>query len=112
MSRAEKTEQMREYSPAAQVGLLGWLNSVVQQNPNPQQATMLWTMKKGRWDLTCVFVYLPTGIELRLYEGVEFRRTKLCKDGPEVQALAETWHRLLLGNGWEETGTANHLRTS
>lgn len=62
---------------------------------------MLWTMRKGERDLTCLFVYLPTGIELRLYEGVEMRRTKLCKEGPEVQALAATWRTLLLERGWK-----------
>jgi hypothetical protein len=47
-----KAEQMREYSAAAQMGLLGWLNDVLRENPNPQQATMLWTLKKGQRDLS------------------------------------------------------------
>jgi len=40
--------------------------------------------------------YLPNGIDLRLYDGVELRHTKLCKDGPDVYALAEQWRTALL----------------
>jgi hypothetical protein len=49
-----KAEQMRECSPAAQVGLLGWLSDTLRQNPEPERAVLLWSMKKGERDLTCV----------------------------------------------------------
>jgi hypothetical protein len=38
---------MRAYSPAAQVALLGWLTDTLLEEPNPERAAMLWTMKKG-----------------------------------------------------------------
>jgi hypothetical protein len=46
--------------------------------------------------------YLPTGIDLRLMEGEEFRRTQLLRDGPAVQELAEEWREKLLAAGWTE----------
>jgi hypothetical protein len=48
----------------------------------------------------CLAVYLPTGIDLRLMEGDEFRRTQLLKDGPAVEARAEEWRAKLREKGW------------
>jgi hypothetical protein len=98
-----KADQMREYSPAAKIGLLGWLSDTFRENPDPERAVLLWSMKKGERDLTCVPAYVPNGIDLRFYDGVEVRRTQLCKDGPEVQALAEQRRAALLECGWNAT---------
>jgi hypothetical protein len=43
---------------------------------------------------------MPTGIDLRLIEGEDFRRTQLLKDGPSVEARAEEWRTKLREKGW------------
>ena len=40
------------------------------------QETELWRMRKGERELQCVAVYLTTGIDLRLLEAGEIRRTE------------------------------------
>lgn len=67
---------MREWSPAAQVALLKWLSYVVQENPNPSNMIELWRVRKGERELRCRAHYLAIGIDVRLFEGEEFRRTK------------------------------------
>jgi hypothetical protein len=47
-----------------------------------------------------VAVYLPIGVDLRLLEGDDFRRTKLCKDAPEAHELADMWRDALHRSGW------------
>jgi hypothetical protein len=44
--------------------------------------------------------YVASGIDLRLIEGVDCRRTQLCRDGPTIEALAEKWRTALLDVGW------------
>jgi hypothetical protein len=60
----------------------------------------LWRVRKGDRELFCIAVYLPAGIDLRLLEGVDFRRTQLCRTAPDVQALAEDWKTKLIAAGW------------
>jgi putative signal transducing protein len=36
---------------------------------------------------------MPTGIDLRLMEVEDFRRTQLLRDGPAVEARSEEWRR-------------------
>lgn len=102
----EKAAQMLHYTDAAQLGLLKRLDDVLREDPHPQRATMLWTMRQGPRDVTCVFVYVPTGVELRLYEGVELIRATLRNTGPDVQSLAESWRSALLENGWTDIAAA------
>jgi hypothetical protein len=40
------------------------------------------------------------GIDLRLMEGVDFRRTQLAKNANTVTARAEQWRDALLERGW------------
>ena len=51
----------------------------------------LWRVAKDGRELRCLAVYMTTGIDLRLMEGEDFRRTQLLKDGPAVEAKAEEW---------------------
>ena len=44
--------------------------------------------------------YMPSGLDLRLMLGDDFRRTGLHKDAPSVQARAEEWRTALLKRGW------------
>jgi len=48
--------------------------------------------------------HLPIGVDLRLLEGDDFRRTKLCKDAPEAHDLADKWHAALIDIGWNTKG--------
>jgi hypothetical protein len=41
--------------------------------------------------MRCIALYLPTGIDLRLMQRDEFRRTQLLRDGPALQELADEW---------------------
>jgi hypothetical protein len=49
--------------------------------------------------------YLPSGIDLRLMEGEDFRRTELFKEGPTVQKRASEWLR-----GKEPTSLPNRVK--
>jgi hypothetical protein len=60
----------------------------------------LWCVRKDSRELRCLAVYMPTGIDLRLIEGEDFRRTQPLKDGPSVEARAEEWRTKLLEKGW------------
>ena len=51
-------------------------------------------------ELRCVVIYLPSGIDVRLFEGADFRRTQLLHDGPAVDQLCEHWRTALLERGW------------
>jgi hypothetical protein len=55
---------------------------------------------KASRELRCIARYLPTGIDVRLMEGEDFRRTQLLKDGPSVEARAEEWRMKLREKGW------------
>ena len=48
----------------------------------------------------CQAIYLLVGIDLRLMEGNDFRRTQLCKDASTAHTLAEKWFAALLDVGW------------
>jgi hypothetical protein len=69
--------------------------------PGPAQREIeLWRVVKDPRELRCVALYPPTGIDPRLMEGEDFRRTQLLRDGPAVQELAEEWRSKLRGSGW------------
>jgi hypothetical protein len=50
--------------------------------------------------LGCLAVYLSTGIDVRLFEGADFRRTQLVRDAIESTALSDSWTRKLLEREW------------
>ncbi len=94
-----KAEAMREWSGGAQIGMLKWLTDVTDEKP-PVSQIELWRVRKNEREVSCVAVYIPTGIDLRLMEGNDFRRTRLVRDSREVEAAAQTWLGKLLANGW------------
>jgi hypothetical protein len=85
---------MREWSPAAKEGILKWLDSVTPQKPAVREVE-LWRVTKDVRELRCVVRYMPSGLDLRLMLGDEFRTTELHKDAPSVQARAEEWRAAL-----------------
>ena len=76
---------MREWNSTTQMALLTWLESCLEEQPTPQRENELWRVTKDGRELRCVAVYLATGIDLRLLEGDDFRRTQLLRDGPAVE---------------------------
>jgi hypothetical protein len=92
---------MREWSPAAKQGILGWLESVTKEKPESAAKELeLWRVTKDTRLLRCVVRYLPHGLDLRLMLGDEFRTTELHKDAPRVHARADEWRTALLERGW------------
>ena len=96
-----KAATMREWSPAAQIGLLGWLEDAVREHPNPISEVELWRVRKGDRELHCLAVYLPSGIDVRLMEGDNFRRTQLVRDAPATEIVSKEWNAKLMGAGWQ-----------
>jgi hypothetical protein len=85
-----KAAKLRDFDDLpSQRAILGSLAHIVYPR-RAQREIELWRVTDSR-ELRCIALYLPTGIDLRLMEGEEFRRTRLLRDGPAVQQLAEEW---------------------
>jgi hypothetical protein len=97
---------MREWSPAAKQGILGWLESITKEKPEAAKEVELWRMTKDTRQLRCVVRYMPSGLDLRLMLGDEFRTTELDKDAPSVEARADEWRTALLERGWIQRDSA------
>ena len=92
---------MREWSPEAQSAMLKWLRDVAHEQPNPTTEIELWRVRKGERELRCVAVYIATGIDLRLFEGADFRprslsETRLSAPLSPRYGSTSCWSR----NGW------------
>ena len=95
-----KAAKLREFDDLpSQRAILGSLAHILYPRP-AQREIELWRVVKDLRELRCIALYLPTGIDLRLMEGEDFRRTQLLRDGPAVQELAEEWRGKLRGSGW------------
>jgi hypothetical protein len=55
----DRARWMREWSPAAQEGMLNWLETVTKEKPAVTEVE-LWTVTKGTRALRCIPRYLPT----------------------------------------------------
>jgi hypothetical protein len=76
--------KMRECDGLAQRATLSVFSNVVYSSPAAREVE-LWRVAKDSRELRCLAVYMPTGIDLRLMEGDDFRCTQLLKDGPAVE---------------------------
>jgi len=94
-----RAAQLREFNHTTRVALLGHLAKLEQQRPGPRQVEM-WTAQKGARTLSCVALYLAHGVDVRLLEGEELRRTQLVKDRPRAEALADEWRGAATRLGW------------
>ena len=72
---------MREWSIAAQHGLLLYLASMHDQHESAEPFN-LWHVRKGERQLRCVAVYLPSGFDLRLFEGATSAERNSAKKRP------------------------------
>jgi hypothetical protein len=96
----ERARWMRQWSPKAHEGTLKWLETVTTEVPAVSELE-LWTLSKGTRTLRCIARYLPNGIDLRLLEGDDFRRTELHKDGDLAALQATGWRQALEERGWK-----------
>ena len=90
---------MREYTPAARAALLGHLRKAEEQRPGAREVE-LWAARKASRTLCCVATYLATGVDVRLLEDGDMRRTQLVGDGSKAEALAAEWKAAATGLGW------------
>lgn len=51
--------------------MIKWLSDVLIEEPNRTNQQELWRIRKGDRELTCLAVYLPIGVDLRLMEGAD-----------------------------------------
>lgn len=73
-----KAETRREWSPDAHMAMLKWLSDVVHEQPNSTAEIELWRVRKGERELRCLAVYLPSGIDVRLFEGTTSAAHNSC----------------------------------
>ena len=90
---------LREYTFPARMALLGHLAKMESQRPAPKQVT-LWSAAKAQRRLECVALYVAHGIDVRLLEDGDVRRTQLVKDGPQAEQLAGEWQGAAVKLGW------------
>jgi hypothetical protein len=74
-----KAAEIRDWNHATAVAMLTWLDAVTRTRPR-HRGTEVWRMRKDGRECRCVAVYLPTGIDVRRFEGDEMRRTLLVTD--------------------------------
>jgi hypothetical protein len=96
----ERATWMKEWSPAAQEGTLKWLENGTQEKLAVTELE-LWTVTKGARTLRCVARYLPSGIDLQLLDGDDFRRTELHKDADLAEIRSMDWKQALEERGWK-----------
>lgn len=75
-------------------------SSTVKKAQAPAREVELWILRKGDRELRCIACHLPSGIDLRLLEGEEFRRTELFQEAPQLEQCAQLWRSKLTARGW------------
>jgi hypothetical protein len=100
IAQPTKAAQMRKWSSTAQESAVRWLATCVATGA-AQREIELWTVVKPGRELRCVARHLPAGIDLRLMQGQEFRRTELHRDADASTATSAEWKAALLERGWQ-----------
>jgi hypothetical protein len=75
------------------------METVTKEKP-PVQEVEMWAVSKATRTLRCVARYLPIGIDLRLMQGEDFRRTQVHRDADAATARAAEWKAALVERGW------------
>ena len=91
---------MPEYNATTVHALLRHLDANVDTDAASGAPLTLWSATLRERTLVCEALHLPTGIDLRLMEGGDFRRTQLVRSVPEADAQAADWRAQLEGHGW------------
>ena len=94
-----KAAELRGWNDHAQNAMVVFLDGVTSEKPVARE-TELWCLRNGERERRCVAVYLPSGIDLRLLEGGEMRRTGLARDAPTVLARSRAWRAAHVKAGW------------
>jgi hypothetical protein len=94
-----KAAEIRGWNHATAIATLTWLDTVTRTRPRHRE-TELWRMRKGEREIRCVAVYLPTGIDVRLFVGNEMKRTRLMPDKYFAERLSAEWAKQLQAVGW------------
>ena len=96
-----RAAELSHYSYEAQQGLLAHLVSMVSRG-NESDTAELWRVSKDNRVLTCIARYLPTGVDLLVFQNGELRRSQLCPTGPDARTLATLWLAALEKSGWSQ----------
>ena len=91
---------MPEYNATTVHALLRHLDANVDTDAAAGAPLKLWSATLRERTLVCEALHLPTGIDLRLMEGGDFRRTHLVRTAPEAAAKAADWRAQLEVHGW------------
>jgi len=91
---------MREYNTETKRAILRHLASAESLRPGPAHVE-LWRLQKDARELSCIAAFLPNGVDVRMLEGGEMRRTQLVKDGPHAEGLAAGWKSKAQTTGWQ-----------
>lgn len=91
---------LRRASPAAQSALLSHLMAMEAQRPLDRNEE-LWRVRKGSRQLVCVAVHMSHGVDLRLLEDGDIRRTRLHRQPETVADASAEWRAKLQATGWE-----------
>lgn len=75
-------------------------SSTFKEAQAPAREVELWRLRKGDRELRCIACHLPSGIDLRLLEGEEFRRSELFQEAPQLEKCAQLWRGKLTARGW------------
>jgi hypothetical protein len=90
---------MREWTTPAKAAILRHLAKAESLRPGAKHVE-LWRLKKGDRELLFFAVYLPVGVDLRVLEAGDMRKTQLVQDGPHAEALAAEWRAKAEATGW------------
>ena len=82
-------------------GMLAGLDMLMVDGPAKRE-TELWRMRKGKRIMCCTAVYLPVGVDLRLYDGADMLRTELFRDTYAAPMRSREWQAALAKSGWRE----------
>lgn len=96
-----KAQGIRDWSATTRRAMLAVLDEGVKARKSAKEVE-LWRMHKGERELRCVAVYLATGVDLRLLEAGDLRRTELFLDGLSLQGRSRAWRQALANSGWQE----------
>jgi hypothetical protein len=99
-----EAHEIRDWNATTRRAMLAVLEEGVRAGKASKEVE-LWRMQKGARQVTCVAVYVATGVDLRLLPAGEMLRTELFRDAPHLQARARQWRELLVKSGWRELVT-------